>query len=147
MKASLNDTLRSDLADARRARNRERILVLSTTLAEVRNREIEVGSALDDEGVRNVLARAIKQRRDAAAQMTDGGRPELAAKELGQAKILQDYLPPELTADEVRRWVREIIQGGAGHMGAVMSGLMPRIRGRFDGKSASGIVREELGRS
>ncbi len=73
--------------------------------------------------------------------------PELAAKELGQAKILQDYLPPELSADEVRRWVREIIQGGAGHMGAVMSGLMPRIRGRFDGKSASRIVREELGHS
>ena len=147
MKASLNDTLRSDLADARRARNRERILVLSTTLAEVRNREIEVGSALDDEGVRNVVSRAIKQRRDAAAQMTDGGRPELAAKELGPAKILQDSLPPELSADEVRRWVREIIQGGAGHMGAVMSGLMPRIRGRFDGKSASRIVREELGHS
>ena len=147
LKPSLKEILRSDLAGARRARDKERTLVLSTTLAEVHNREIEVGSALDDEGVRNVLARAIKQRRDAAAQMTGGGRPELAAKELSQARILQDYLPPELSADEVRGWVREIIQGGAGHIGAVMSGLMPRIRGRFDGKSASRIVREELGDS
>ncbi len=147
MKASLEDTLRSDLARARRARDKERTLVLSTTLAEVHNREIEVGSALDDEGVRNVLARAIKQRRDAAEQMTNGGRPELAAKERSQAKVLQDYLPPELSADEVRGWVREIIEGGAGHMGGVMSALMPRIRGRFDGRSASRIVREELGGS
>ena len=147
MKASLKDTLRSDLARARRARDKERTLVLSTTLAEVHNREIEVGSALDDEGVRNVLARAIKQRRDAAEQMTNGGRPELAAKERSQAKVLQDYLPPELSADEVRGWVREIIEGGAGHMGGVMSALMPRIRGRFDGRSASRIVREELGGS
>ncbi len=147
MKASLEDTLRSDLARARRARDKERTLVLSTTLAEVHNREIEVGSALDDEGVRNVLARAIKQRRAAAEQMTNGGRPELAAKERSQAKVLQDYLPPELSADEVRGWVREIIEGGAGHMGGVMSALMPRIRGRFDGRSASRIVREELGGS
>ena len=142
--ASLKDKLRSDLDGARRARDRERTLVLSTTLAEVRNKEIELGASLDDDGVRNVFARAIKQRRDAAAQMTDGGRPELAEKELAQAKVLQEYLPPELTPGEVRDMVREIIAGGAGHMGAVMSGLMPRIRGRFDGKAATRIVREEL---
>lgn len=116
MTASLKDKLRSDLDGARRARDRERTLVLSTTLAEVRNKEIELGASLDDEGVRSVFARAIKQRRDAAAQMTAGGRPELAEKELGQAKVLQEYLPPELTPGEVRDIVREIIAGGAGHM-------------------------------
>ena len=145
VKASLKDSLRSDLNDARRGRDRERTLVLSTTLAEVRNREIDTGADLDDEGVRGVLARAVKQRLDAAAQMRDGGRPELAAREEEQAKILRAYLPAELDADQVREMVRELVAAGAGHMGAVMSGLMPKIRGRFDGKAASAIVREELG--
>lgn len=145
MKASLQDTLRSDLNESRRARDKVRTLVLSTTLADVRNREIQAGGALDDDGVRTVLAKAIKQRQDAAAQMEEGGRPELAARERGQAEVLRGYLPTELRSDEVREIVRELIAGGAGHIGAVMSGLMPRIRGRFDGKAASAIVREELG--
>ena len=145
MKASLKDTLRSDLNDARRGRDRERTLVLSTALAEVRNREIDTGADLDDEGVRGVLVRAVKQRLDAAAQMRGGGRPKLAAGEEEQAKILRAYLPAELDADQVREMVRELVAAGAGHMGAVMSGLMPKIRGRFDGKAASAIVREELG--
>lgn len=144
MKASLKDTLRSDLNDSRRGRDRERTLVLSTALAEVRNREIATGADLDDEGVRGVLARAVKQRLDAAAQMRDGGRPELATREEEQAKMLRAYLPAELDAERVHEIVRELIAGGAGHMGAVMSGLMPKIRGRFDGKAASAIVREEL---
>lgn len=145
MKDSLKERLRTDLNDARRARDKVRTLVLSTTLAELRNREIEAGGALDDDGARMVVARAIKQRQDAAAQMEEGGRADLAAREREQEGVLRDYLPPELGADEVRAIVRELIDGGAGHIGAVMGGLMPRIRGRFDGRAASAIVREELG--
>lgn len=145
MEVSLKDTLRTHLNDARRGRDRERTLVLSTALADVRNREIDEGALLDDDGVRGVLARAVKQRLDAAARMRDGGRPELAEREEAQAKILRAYLPGELSADEVRELVREIIAGGAAHIGAVMSSLMPRIRGRFEGRAASAIVHEELG--
>ena len=145
MKDSLKDTLRSKLNEARRARDKVRTLVLSTTLADVRNAEIESGGALDDDGVRMVLAKGIKQRQDAAAQMEEVGRAELAARERGQVEVLRGFMPSELTADEVREIVRELIAGGAGHIGAVMSGLMPRIRGRFDGKAASAIVRDELG--
>ncbi len=144
METSLKDTLRSDLNSARRARDKVRTLVLSTTLAELRNREIETGSVLNDEGVRFVLARAIKQRRDAAAHMIQGGRRDLAEAEMEQEKILRRYMPPELLADDVREMVREIIAGGAARIGAVMSALMPRIRGRFDGRTASAIVRDEL---
>lgn len=140
----LIETLRADLAAARRSRDKARTLVLSTTLADVRNREIELGATLDDEGVQGVIARAIKQRRDAAAQMAAGGRPELAENELTQARILQPYLPPELTSAEVREMVREIVAESGSQMGAVMSRLMPRIRGRFEGGAASAIVREEL---
>lgn len=141
----LKDRLRADLNGARRSRDKARTLVLSTVLSEVRNREIDTGATLDDEGVRGVLAKAIKQRKDAAAQMREGGRPELAENEEDQARLLREYLPPELTEAEVRAFVREIVKGGAGHVGAVMSQLMPRVRGRFDGKTASRIAREELG--
>ncbi|MXX57363.1 MAG: GatB/YqeY domain-containing protein [Gemmatimonadetes bacterium] len=145
METSLKERLRSDLNAARRARDKVRTLVLSTTLAELRNREIETGSALDDEGVRSVLARAIKQRQDAAAQMIRGGRRDLADREAEQEQVLRGYMPPDLAAEDVRDMVREIVDGGASHIGAVMSVLMPRIRGRFDGRTASAIVREELG--
>lgn len=144
MKSSLKDALRADLNEARRARDRVRTLVLSTTLAELRNKEIETGRLLDDDGARAVIARAIKQRQDAAAQMMQGGRSDLADREREQEGVLRDYMPPDLSADDVREMVREIVAGGAGHIGAVMSALMPRIRGRFDGKTASSIVREEL---
>lgn len=145
METSLKETLRADLNAARRARDKVRTLVLSTTLAELRNREIETGSALDDEGVRSVLVRAIKQRQDAAAQMIRGGRRELADREAEQEQVLRGYMPPDLSAEDVRDMVREIVDGGATHIGAVMSALMPQIRGRFDGRTASAIVREELG--
>jgi len=142
---SLKEKLRSDLNAARRARDRVRTLVLSTTLAELRNREIETGSVLEDEGVRSVLAKAIKQRQDAAAQMIRGGRRDLADREAEQEQVLRGYMPPDLSAEDVKDMVREIVDGGASHIGAVMSVLMPRIRGRFDGRTASAIVREELG--
>ena len=77
-------------------------------------------------------------------QMLEAGRPELAEKESEEASILQVYLPPALSESEVHAIVREAIDAGATEMGAVMGRIMPRIRGRFDGKEANRIVREEL---
>lgn len=142
--SELHEELRSAMNQARRDRDRLRRTVLSSALSEIRNREIEVGRALDDEGVREVLARGVKQRREAATQMRDGGRPELAEREETEAAILGEFLPPELSEEEVRALVREIIESGADEMGPLMGRLMPRIKGRFDGKAASRIVREEL---
>ncbi len=142
---SLKDRLRADMAEARRARDHARILVLSTTLAEVRNREIETGGELGQDAVVAVLAKAVKQRREAAGQMRTAGREELARKEEEQAAVLQAYLPAPLTAADVRAVVREIVNEGAADLGAVMGRLMPRVRGRFDGKAAAAIAKEELG--
>jgi uncharacterized protein len=142
--SELTSRIRADLNQARKLRDKERTLVLSTILADVRNREIESGGELEDADVVQVLAKAIKQRRDAAEQMRAGGREDLARREEAQADTLQAYLPAGLSEDEVRAMVREIVAGGAAQMGAVMGQLMPRIRGRFDGKEANRIVREEL---
>ncbi|HET7322693.1 MAG TPA: GatB/YqeY domain-containing protein, partial [Longimicrobiaceae bacterium] len=83
--------------------------------------------------------------REAAEQMRNGGREELAEKEDLEATILQHYLPPQLGEDEVRRMVREAIAGGASDLGGVMKAVMPKVKGRFEGKELNRIVREELG--
>jgi uncharacterized protein YqeY len=142
--SELTSRIRADLNKARKLRDAERTLVLSTVLADMKNREIEAGGELDDVGVVQVLAKAIKQRRDAAEQMRAGAREDLARREDAQADTLHEYLPAGLGEEEVRAMVREIVAGGAAQMGAVMGQLMPRIRGRFDGKEANRIVREEL---
>jgi uncharacterized protein YqeY len=77
--------------------------------------------------------------------MRAGGRAELADNEEAQIAVLTGYLPAGLSEADVRALVREAIAGGASQMGAVMASLMPKIRGRFDGKEANRIVREELG--
>ena len=145
MASQLKSRLRTDLNQARKARDKARTLVLSTILADLRYREIDDGREAEDDVVVQVLTRAIKQRKDAAEQMLAGGRPELAREEEAQAAILSAYLPEGLSEEEVRALVREVIASGASGMGPVMASLMPKIRGRFDGKEANRIVREELG--
>lgn len=142
--SELKARLQSDLTEARKARDKNRTLVLSTTLSELRNKEIDEGREATDEDVQQVVVKAIKQRKDAASQMRDGGRPELAEKEEAEAEVLTGYLPEQLSADEVRAMIREIVDGGTDAMGAVMGQLMPRLRGRFDGKEANALVREVL---
>ena len=137
--------LQADLNEARKAREKLRTLVLSTTLSEIRNREIELGKELDDGEFVAVLSRAVKQRKEAAEQMRSGGRDDLAEREEAEAEILSHYLPESLSEAEVRKIVREIMGEGMGELGPVMGRLMPRLKGRFDGREASRIVREELG--
>ena len=145
MSDHLKDRLRSDLIDARKSRDKLRTVLLSTVLSDVRNREIDTGSDLDSEGVREVVSRAIKQRRDAEEQMEAGGRSDLAEKEAAEAEILQVYLPPPMSEEDVRALVRQAVKDGADEMGPLMGRIMPQIRGRFDGKEANRIVREEVG--
>lgn len=145
MPSDLKQRLQEDLNGARKEKDRLRTLVLSTTLSEVRNHEIAQGEEADDDDVLQVLSRAVKQRHEAAEQMRDGGREELAEKEEREAEILSEYTPPPLDEEEVRAMVREVIADGAEAVGPVMGRVMPRIQGRFDGREANRIVREELG--
>jgi uncharacterized protein len=143
--SELGDRLRADLNDARRARDRLRTNVLSMTISELRNREIEMGRAATDADVLDVVTRAIKRRREAADQIRAAGRPEQAQKEEDEAVLLQRYMPQQLSEDEARAIVREAIAGGASNLGAVMAAVMPKLKGRFDGRETNRIVREELG--
>lgn len=144
MSETLKARLQADLNRARKDRDRDRTLLLSTTLSEIRNREIEIGGEADDQEVLGVLTRAVKRRREASEQMRAGGRPELAEREDAEAVLLEEYLPPPLGEEEVRAMIAEIVASGVSAMGPVMGQLSPRIRGRFDGREASRLVREAL---
>jgi len=137
--------LQSDLNEARKAREKLRTLVLSTTLSEIRNRELELGRDLEGGEFLEVISKELKRRKEAAEQMHAGGRPDLAENEEAEAGILSHYLPAGLSEEEVRGMIREILGDGVTELGPVMGRLMPRLKGRFDGKEANRIVREELG--
>ena len=145
MASQLKSRLQADLNQSRKQRDKERTLVLSTILADLRYKEIDDGREASDDVTVQVITRAIKQRKDAAEQMRAGRREELAAVEDAQAELLAAYLPEGMGEDEVRGLVREAIASGVKEMGPLMASLMPKIRGRFDGKEANRIVREELG--
>lgn len=143
--SSLKRQLRQELNEARRARERIRTELLTTTLSEIRNREIELNRELADEDAIQVISRAVRQRQEAARQMREGGRTDLAEKEEREAALLQVYLPEALDENEVRQLIRGTISNGADNIGAVMKAVMPKLKGRFDGGEANRIVREELG--
>lgn len=144
MTAPLKEKLQADLREARKAREKLRTLVLSTTLSDLKNREIELGEEADDSVALSVLTSAVKRRKEASEQMRSAGRDDLADREASEAEILSGYLPEALSEEEVRGMVRELMSEGATEMGPLMGRLMPRLKGRFDGKEANRIVREEL---
>lgn len=144
MSESIKAQLQSDVTRALRAGDRFTRLVLSTTLAELRNREIELRGEAPEAEVEAVLARAIKRRREAADQMRTS-RPDIAEREEQEAELLQRYLPPQLPEEEVREMIRGLVAEGVSQPGPLMGRLAPKIRGRFDGKEANRLIREILG--
>ena len=141
---NLASTLRAALNAARKAQDKERTLVLGTILANLKNREIELRRPTTDEEVADVLRKGIKIRREAIEQYTAGGRQELVDAEAAQIKVLEEFLPPAVDPEEIRAAVRSAIGGGARDIGKVMAQVLPKYKGRADGKLINQIVREEL---
>jgi uncharacterized protein YqeY len=129
---------------ARKAQDKDRTLVLGTILANLKNREIDLRRPATDDEVVEVLRRGIKMRREAIEQYTTANRPDLAATEQSQIAVLEEFLPPAVDPAEIRAAVREVIAGGARDLGKVMGQIVPRYKGRADGKLINQIVREEL---
>lgn len=144
MAEALKDRLRADLNAARRNRDKLRTTVMTTTLSEVRNHEIDKGRDATDDDVIQVLTRAIKQRKESAEQAREVGRADVADRETQEAEILQAYMPDQLDEAAVQSLIQEALAAGADNVGAVMGRIMPRLKGRFDGKEANRLVREAL---
>ncbi|MEL6181142.1 MAG: GatB/YqeY domain-containing protein [Myxococcota bacterium] len=140
------DTLKNDLKTAMRARDKGRTGTLRLLISALKNAQIAQGGELNTQQTIDLLSSEAKRRREAAEAYRKGDRAELAAQEDAELAIIQEYLPKQLTEDEVRAIAAEVIASvqptSARDMGKVMGQVMPKLKGRFDGKAASGIVRE-----
>ncbi len=141
---SLGERLRAAMNEARKQRDQARTLLLSTILSDLKNRELELNHPASDDEAAEVLRRGIKRRRESVEVYEKAGRTDRAATESTEIQILESFLPAAVPPEEIRAAVREAIAGGAKDMGKVMGAVMPRFKGRADGKLVNQIVREEL---
>lgn len=151
--SSLKDRLRADLTTAIKARDEVRSSTLRMVLTALTNAEVAGKEAreLSDDDVIGVLSTEAKKRREAAVAFDDGNRPEMAAKERAEAEVLADYLPQQLTVEEISAIVTAAVEqiGAAGEgmkaMGKVMGVVQPQVKGRADGAAVAAEVRRQLG--
>ena len=149
---TLQEKIDSDLKEAMRAKEAERLSVLRMVKSAMMNATIEkhgAGGKLADSDAIAVLRKQVKQRQDSVAGFEKGGRPELAEKERREIGILSSYLPRPLTAEEVARIVQvAIVESGASskaQMGQVMRIVNEKVAGRADGRTLSEAVQKALG--
>jgi uncharacterized protein YqeY len=145
---SLRNRLETDMKEALRSRERIRLETIRGIRGAVRNREIEEGESLDEEGILRVIRGLLKQRADSIEQFRSGDRQDLVEKESAEAAILETYLPAAPDAAEMERVLREVIAetGAAGprDMGRVMKPALERLGPAADGKAVSQLARELL---
>nr|WP_290665456.1 GatB/YqeY domain-containing protein [Ardenticatena sp.] len=145
---SLKERLQQDLKEALRNRGDVRRNTIRLLLTAIKNAEIEHGSELSDEQIMQLLQKQAKQRRDSIEQYRRGGRDDLVAEESAELAIIEEYLPRQLSEDEIRAEAQAHIEAvGATSprdMGKVMGPLMAKLRGRADGALVQKVVRELL---
>ena len=146
----LRDKINGDIAAAMKAREATRLSALRMLKAAVMNKGIEKSHDLDDSEVLQVVSALVKQRRDSIEQFSKAGRTDLVDKETAEIAILEHYLPPAITAEEIDAAVAAAIaETGAASvkdMGKVMKAVMPKLAGRnADGKAVNEAVRRTLG--
>lgn len=151
--SALKDQLHSDMTTSMKARDALRTSTLRMVLTAITNAEVSGKSVreLTDDDVLTVLGAEAKKRREAATAFAEGNRPELAEKETAEAAILAEYLPAQLTAEEVADIVAAAVEsaGAAGQgmkaMGKVMGIVSPQVKGKADGGVVAAEVKRQLG--
>jgi uncharacterized protein YqeY len=149
---TLVERITQDLTASMKAKDAARTSVLRMAKAALKNREIDKGEPLDDPEVVKALQSLVKQREDSAEQYTKGGRPELAEKENAEITVLKEYLPAEVSDEEIAVVIDKVIQEtGASSpkdIGKVMKAAMAALAesGKtVDGKRVNAVARKKLG--
>jgi uncharacterized protein YqeY len=151
--SELKGRLRTDLTTAMKARDELRSSTLRMVLTAITNAEVsgKVARELSDDDVIGVLTSEAKKRREAAEAFADAGREEQAAKERAEAGLIAEYLPEQLSEEEVVALVTATIDelgvrgDGMKAMGRVMGALQPKVKGRADGGAVAAAVKAQLG--
>lgn len=145
---SLKERLADDLKSAMKNKNVVRKNVVQMVRAAILQVEKDNKITLDDDGVLDVIAKQMKQRRDALPDYEKSGRDELIAELKAEMDVLKEYLPEQLTKDELYAIVKEAVEAtGASSMkdmGKIMATVIPKTKGRADGKMINEIAKELL---
>jgi uncharacterized protein len=145
---SLKDQLKDQQKLAMLAKDKARLGAIRLLMAEIKQREVDTRIELNDEDILAVVTKMVKQRRDSISQFEAAGRQDLADKESAEIVVLQEFLPQQLTADEIAALIEQAItESGAAvmaDMGKVMAVLKPKIQGRADVGAVSAQVKTRL---
>lgn len=145
---SLNERLASDVKQAMRDKDKFKLTTLRMVQASVKNQEIDLKRPLEDEEIITIVGRELKQRKDSLQEFKNAGRDELIADCEAEIAIISAYLPAQLSEDELKEIVKQTIQevgaSSKAEMGKVMAALMPKVKGKADGKLVNTTVQQLL---
>src|SRR5487761_227794 len=146
---SLREKITDDMKDALRAGDKPRLSVIRLMLAAIKQREVDERITLDDTQVLAVLDKMLKQRRDSVTQVEKGNRQDLADQERTEIKLIQSYLPAQLSETELDQLIAAAIRGSRAtslkDMGKVMGLLKSQVQGRADMGAVSARIKAKLG--
>jgi len=145
---SLKEQLADDLKDAIRQRDEARKVAIRMATWAIKNAEVDKGAPLGDADVLGILGKEVKRRLESIREFEKAGRQDLVSKEQAELMVLQAYLPPQLSREEIVRAAREVIAevgaSGPGDKGKVMPVLIKRLAGRAEGREINEVVTEVL---
>ncbi|GIP57739.1 GatB/YqeY domain-containing protein [Paenibacillus woosongensis] len=145
---NLSERLNEDMKQAMKSQDKFKLSTIRMVRATIKNLEIDLKRPLNDNEVLDILSREIKQRKDALQEFEKAGRDDLAANVKAEAEIIAVYLPEQLTEEEIKVIVQQTIQetgaSSKADIGKVMSALMPKVKGRADGKLVNQAVQQLL---
>jgi len=146
--SKLQQRINEDVKAAMRSKDKERLGVLRLITAAFKQKEVDERIELDDTMVLAIMDKMTKQIRDSIQQFKQAGRDDLVAKETFELEIIQEYLPAQLSEDEISQIIAECIEASDAEstkdMGKVMGLLKPRLQGRADMGKVSGLVKQQL---
>ncbi len=146
---TIKDKIQEDMKTAMRGGEKERLATIRLIMAALKQREVDERIVLSDEQILATLNKMIKQRRDSISQFQAGNRPDLVQKEAEEIRVIQTYLPAQLSESEVAQAVKDAIQESgatsAKDMGKVMGLLKSKLQGKADMTIVSSKVKELLG--
>ncbi|MNH97336.1 glutamyl-tRNA(Gln) amidotransferase subunit E [compost metagenome] len=145
---NLSERLNEDMKQAMKSKDKFTLSTIRMVRSTIKYLEIDLKRTLDDNEVLDILSREIKQRKDALQEFESAGRDELAASTKAEIEIIMKYLPDQLSEEEIKVIVQQTIQetgaSSKSEMGKVMSALMPKVKGRADGKLVNQAVQQFL---
>jgi uncharacterized protein YqeY len=144
----LKQKLTDDLKQAMKDGDKVKRSAIRLAIAAIKNAEIARQTALEDADILGVIAKEIRQRKESIEAFKQGGRQELAAQEEAEMAVLEQYLPQQMTRDEIvaeaRRVIDEVGAEGIRDKGKVMPQLIAKLKGRADGREINEVVTELL---